>query len=102
MCIETYTNAATKTNTVALNNGATANDSNNNSTSTVSHYNFGWGVTTSNAVPSAVTVTLTTTKLSQVIACLNTFKLPTPIPLISNLQHRRPPAHFRPAQRGRF
>lgn len=80
---ERYTVAATKTNSVALNNGATATDTNNNGTSTQNHYNLGYGITTGNSSADAATLTFTTTQISEISLVVVSFKLagpPAPAP----------------------
>lgn len=59
-----YSTANTKTTTPTMNNGATANQTKNDSTSTVNHYNYGWGITTGNAAGDSISTTFTTTKIS--------------------------------------
>ena len=75
-----YSVAATSTLAVTLNNGATATDTaNSGATSTVDHYEFGYGVTTSNAVHDMTTFTLTTTNETGAIINAASFKQFSPL-----------------------
>lgn len=70
-----YSAAATKTIANAFNNGATANTTTNGSTSTASHYSFGWGVTNTNSAATQNAMTWTSTQLVGFAAILATFGL---------------------------
>lgn len=75
-----YTLAATKTLSNTLNNGATSNNVNNNSTSTISHYDMCWGITTGNSAADASTFAFTTSHITAVAVVIASFKLPaTPV-----------------------
>ena len=70
-----YSLAATKTLSNTLNNGATSNNANNNSTSTVSHYDMCWGITTGNSAADASTFAFTSNRISAVAVVIASFKL---------------------------
>ena len=101
-----YSAGATKTNTMALNNGATAHDVNNNATSTTNHYLFGYGITTTNAAADVATLTWTTTKNAASGAAFSVFRLPSvaaaalPTQLLGIRSPKRVAAHRR--SRGQF
>lgn len=72
-----YSTTTTRTLTSALNNGATATLTGNNSgASAAVFYSFGYGVPTGNSAVDAYTFTTTTTKLTGAVAMLASFKLP--------------------------
>lgn len=74
----TYSVAATATNsTSAITNGGTANDTNNNSTSSTAHYVFGYSLnTTANVAAQSLTYTQTTTNVSAGSFAWSSFALP--------------------------
>ena len=76
---EYYSASATKTNSVALNNGASATDTNNNSTNTGQHYNLGYGITTGNSGADTATLTFTTTSITGTALVVVSFKLPSAV-----------------------
>lgn len=70
-----YSTSKTTTQADSLNNGATANSTTNNATSTVSHYNFTWGITTGNSSADSDSITgITTTKLTGGASVIASFK----------------------------
>lgn len=95
---EINTAANTVTISGALNNGATASDHNNGSTSQKGHADFGYGITTSKASSDIATVTWTGTSTGVALA-IASFKL---APLAPFGHHRHPAFRGRPASRGRF
>jgi hypothetical protein len=83
----------------SLNNGATAHDNQNGSTSQKGHVNFGYGITTGKASADAATITWTGTTSGSALA-VESFQL---APFAPYSHHRSPPAiRSRPASRGRF
>ena len=78
-----YSLAATKTLSNSLNNGATAHNTTNNSTSTVNHYDLGYGITTGNSAADADTFSFTTQRITGAVVALASFKLaPSPVTVI--------------------
>lgn len=77
-----YASAATATLADTFNNGATATDTTNNATSTVNHYCFGWGVTTSKASSQTDQLAFTGTPSDAVLVavCLRVSRPPAPKP----------------------
>lgn len=99
-------NSASRANTLThtVNNGATITSTNNNATSTTSHYNIGYGVTTSNASATSDSLAFGTTQLTEVDALLLTFKLAPPLTLLPQFHRRQvAPVNLTPlTSRGRF
>ena len=58
-----HSGAVTESQSVTV-NGVAGHDTNNNGTSTVDHFNFGWSVAASNASPDVTAYTFSTTSLS--------------------------------------
>lgn len=77
-----YTGATTATNTTTSNN-ATLNDTNNSGLSDQLHYNFGWGITTTNATQNSLTVTFNATSITGGCSRGVSFKVLIPNPLPS-------------------
>lgn len=70
-----YGTAATKTNTHAINNGATTNlIGNNNATSSREHYTFSWGITTGNSGATSDVFTIVTTTAAHEALVLASFQ----------------------------
>ena len=68
--------AETTTQTASFNNGATATRlANNDSTSTINHYSFSYGVTTSNSVATSGTIADSGMKAGQATGKVQTFSL---------------------------
>lgn len=76
--------SGTKTTSDSLNNGATAHTTTNTGTS-VNHYDFCWGITTSNASADSESLTVTTTHLTGCVMALGSFKMPPPPVIVPNL-----------------
>lgn len=70
-----YTAAATKTFSHVLANGATAQTLNSSATSTTTHYDFTYGITTGNTSADSDQFTFTTTKILGVAGCAASFKV---------------------------
>lgn len=72
-----YSVAGAVTLSSALNNGAASHDTTNNATSTVDHYCFGYGITTSNASNDTDTFAHTSSNITGAVGCISSFLLPT-------------------------
>ncbi len=75
-CAPFYNAAATKTTGHSLNNGATANTTKNDGTSTANHYSFTYGITTGHSVADSDSYTFTTTNITGNASCIASFRLP--------------------------
>jgi hypothetical protein len=71
---------------VALNNGASSNETTNGGSS-VTHYWFGWGVTTGNSAADSASLTFTTARISAVALTLASFSVAVaaPVPATPNV-----------------
>lgn len=70
-----YSTAATKTLATTPNN-TTAHDTTNNGSSTVDHYAFGYGITTTNSAADNASCSATATKLTDIEGVVASFLLP--------------------------
>lgn len=70
-----YNNAATKTTSHTMNNGATDTEVSNDATSSIAHYNFSRGVTTGNASAQTDSFAFTATQVKGAVIVVNTFKV---------------------------
>ena len=77
-----YSVAGTKTLANALNNGASAVSTNNNGVSTGSHYDFGYGITTSNSAADSDSFSLTTASLTRGTLNIASFKAAIEQPVV--------------------
>jgi len=72
-----YSMSATKTTSHTFNNGASDTETSNDATSTASHYNFAYGITTSNAAADSDAYAFTTTNITGSAVAIQSFKLQT-------------------------
>lgn len=84
--------AGTDTTTLALNNGTITSTANNDATSLINHFRFGYCVTTSNAAADAATATDTSMNMTSLLAALVSFKLASTAyqPRNSAINHQNP------------